>query len=139
MLGWADDQVHHIPNLHSVYTQRELSSVKFLEGLDDSIKNVIGGKHIEKCIVNLSNNSDTNFVHTHPNKLVLLYYINLEWMPHFHGETLFYNDDMAEIEYASPFVPGKFILFDGEIPHTIRPQSSAGPKYRFTMSMILNK
>lgn len=53
---------------------------------------------------------------------------------------LFYNSkDLSKIEFASVYKPGRIILFDGHIPHTIRPQSIKGPKFRFTLSVFLRK
>ena len=50
-----------------------------------------------------------------------------------------YNpDDQSEIAYASVYIPGRIILFDGSIPHAIRPQSVKAPKYRFTLSLFFD-
>ena len=50
---------------------------------------------------------------------------------------MFYNpDDINSIEYTSSYVPGRIILFDGNIPHAIRPQSINAPKYRFSLSVF---
>ena len=65
--------------------------------------------------------------------------INLEWKDGYAGETLFYNDDLKDAHTVSSFVPGRITIFDGEIPHTIRPQSTYGPDYRFTISYFVNK
>ena len=75
----------------------------------------------------------------HHNQQVALYYVNLEWRDGWHGETVFYNPDkLNEIAYASLFVPGRIILFDGSIPHAIRPQSIKAPKFRFTVSLFFD-
>ena len=48
-------------------------------------------------------------------------------------------DNINNIAYTTPYIPGRFILFDGSIPHTIRPQSSKAPKFRFTISIFFEK
>jgi Rps23 Pro-64 3,4-dihydroxylase Tpa1-like proline 4-hydroxylase len=79
------------------------------------------------------------YAHTHGEDKVLLYYINMEWKEGWHGETQFYSDDLKEVKYTSPYTPGRLILFDGKIPHTMRPQSIIAPKFRFSLSMFLKK
>ena len=74
------------------------------------------------------------------NLIGALYYVNLNWEDGFYGETFFYNSkDLSKIEFASVYKPGRIILFDGHIPHAIRPQSIKGPKFRFTLSVFLRK
>ena len=47
-------------------------------------------------------------------------------------------DNLKEIVYTSLFIPGRIILFDGSIPHAIRPQSVKAPKFRFTLSLFFD-
>jgi hypothetical protein len=67
-----------------------------------------------------------------------LYYVNLEWRDGWYGETFFYSDDLKDVAFTSLYVPGRILLFDGDIPHAIRPQSVAGPKYRITISTFFD-
>ena len=83
--------------------------------------------------INLAVPSSIQFPHSHNEKSVLLYYINPEWKNEYYGETLFYDDYSDEIIQSSKFVPGRFILFDGKTPHSIRPSSHIAPQYRFTL------
>jgi hypothetical protein len=92
-----------------------------------------------RTTINVSVPSDTNFPHTHKDQISLIYYVNLDWKPEWAGETVFYNDDLTEITYMSMYKPGRMVLFDGEIPHSIRPQSNSAPHYRFTLAMFFNK
>jgi hypothetical protein len=69
----------------------------------------------------------------------VLYYVNLEWQDGWHGETLFYDESLKNIVFASPYIPGRIVVFDGSIPHTIRPQSYIASHYRFTFALIYNK
>ena len=60
---------------------------------------------IIECIVNLSKSGDYNFCHTHKDKIVLLYYVNLHWHDGFGGETLFYDDDLINAKSVSLSYP----------------------------------
>jgi len=86
--------------------------------------------------VNLSTPTDCHWAHTHKDHTVLLYYVNKHWKHDWAGETMFFNDDLSEVAYASVYKPGRIIVFDGEIPHSVRPQSSIAPNYRFTLSLF---
>ena len=80
-----------------------------------------------------------HYLHIHQKQQVCLYYVNLDWRDGWHGETLFYNpDNLKEIAYTSLYIPGRIILFDGSIPHAIRPQSVKAPKFRFTLSLFFD-
>ena len=91
---------------------------------------------LSKTILNLSVPSDVHYTHTHQEKKILLYYLNLEWRDGWHGETHFYSEDLTSIQYSSPYTPGRLIVFDANIPHTIRPQSIIAPNHRFTLALI---
>ena len=39
-----------------------------------------------------------------------------------------------EAKNAYEFTPGRIIIFNGTVPHSIRPQSFNAPQYRFTVS-----
>jgi SM-20-related protein len=144
-IGWAD--ISYGPKsaykfLHSPFSKEELIS----SGLGDIIFSApeiapfIEGKEMNKCIVNLTQAGDVQFTHTHAaEEVVVLYYANLEWLPEWWGETMFYNDNQSSIVHASRYTPGRFVVFDGNIPHTIRPQSTIGPQYRFTVTAIFTE
>jgi hypothetical protein len=141
-IGFSDN--NYGPNsaykcMASAYSKEELAA----SGLGDivfsspEIAPFIEGKELMRCMVNLVRAGDVQFTHTHaPEEVVVLYYANLEWLPEWWGETMFYNDNGSAIIHAARYTPGRFIVFDGAIPHAIRPQSPIGPQYRFTVSII---
>ena len=141
-LGWADrEDEKFVPNIHSNWSLEDVEKsglLEHLKKLDDTLKYNIE-KNFHKCIVNLSKSGDYNFCHTHKDQTVILYYVNLDWQDGWGGETIFYNENLTKATSVSNFVPGKFIVFDGSIPHTIRAQSTHGPDYRFTISYFVNK
>jgi hypothetical protein len=97
----------------------------------------IVSKDISECAINLTFPTDTYFPHVHGGKTVLIYN-NLQWRPEWAGETLFYNNDLSKIIYAAMPAPKRVIVFDGIIPHSLRPHSIEAPHHRFTTAMMLD-
>ena len=92
-----------------------------------------------RIVLNLVRSDDVHYVHHHKDQQVLLYYVNLDWVDGWYGETLFYNPkNLKEILYTSLYQPGRILLFDGYIPHAIRPQSVKGPKFRLSLSLFFD-
>jgi hypothetical protein len=143
MIGWADSsspEKRGYQFLHSVHSEEDLKSVEFIERLQQTpVGQELVGYSVAKAIVNLSTPSDVNFVHTHPEDKVILYYVNLDWNDGWHGETLFFDEASKNIMFASAYTPGRFIVFDAKIPHTIRPQSHIATFYRLTFALVLTK
>ena len=142
-LGWCDRPIIEnnkaIPNVHSSWTVDSLNESKILPYIIECINQTpfFTCDKIESIILNLIRPSDVHYIHSHPNKQVALYYCNLDWEDGWYGETMFYNPkDLDQISYTSLYKPGRIILFDGGIPHAIRPQSICGPKYRMSLSLI---
>ena len=139
-IGWEDSlapEQRIYPNLHSRYSGEDIKKLKILEPIHKKLKNK--NLKCDKCVVNLTKPLDVNFIHTHPNQVVALYYANLTWKPEDGGETLLYKNNKRDILLASPYVPNRLIIFDGSIPHTITSQSILGPTYRFTISLFFTK
>lgn len=130
----------HANDQHLVgYCEHEYVNDFFLPELSrpQEIAERIDGLKIQNAFFNVSTPSGVNFVHTHVQPWVLLYYVNLHWPPGAFGETHFYTEDSKDVQYTSTFTPGRIVLFNGSIPHTIRPQSIIGPSHRFTLTMFL--
>jgi len=142
-LGWGDSIDFYKRNhmyLHSAYSPEDIDNSGVIDAISvSSAASELNGYFVSKVIVNLSTPADANFVHTHPESKVLLYYVNLEWRDGWHGETLFYDEAGKEVAFANAYTPGRIIAFDATIPHAIRPQSMIATPYRFTMAIILNK
>ena len=140
-IGWEDSLEQNkqtYKNLHSIYAESDMINLKFVSELEKTI----AGKELENyqisnCILNLSSPSDVNFIHTHAEDKILLYYVNLDWQEGWYGETLFYSEDKKNVTHCSPYTPGRLIVFDASIPHTIRPQSNLCQCYRFTLAFVL--
>lgn len=141
-LGWGDTTtekgIKH-KYLYSTYNDADNENCGVLPFLRTTqVQNHIEGLNLDQAMVNLSIPTDAHWAHVHPKKLVVLYYANLDWEQHWHGETLFYTEDLNDIELALRYTPGRVVIFDASIPHAIRPQSSEADNYRFTYAMTFN-
>lgn len=123
----------------SMWSEADLVNLGLLDKIKGTLaEELILGKTLSRVHVNLSTPSDVHWAHDHRSQIGMLYYANKNWSHHWAGETMFFNDDLSEVEYASIYKPGRLIIFDGEIPHSVRPQSSVAPNYRFTLSAFFN-
>jgi Rps23 Pro-64 3,4-dihydroxylase Tpa1-like proline 4-hydroxylase len=144
-IGWNDTaelENNNFSNLYSFYNEEDLNKLNFVNFITKNnlkMQHLFNTHHITKSIVNLTKPTDVYFSHYHPEDKVLLYYVNVRWKEEWGGETLFFDDNLQDIFFTSSFSPGRIIVFDGMTPHTIRPQSIAGPHYRFTLSIFLSK
>jgi hypothetical protein len=145
VLGWHDfASGEHTTeaNLYSEWSHDYLAKTKILQFIQPCIAKTdwFTNNVLNKAVVNLVKSDDVHHIHAHEGDQVALYYINIDWQNSWYGETLFYDSfNFNKIIYASPFVPGRILLFDGKIPHAIRPQSKAGPKFRMTLSLFYSK
>lgn len=142
-IGWADTKI--IENSDKVFMYSEWDAEKYIKsGLLSEIKNKdllskIDNRLPVKCIVNCGTFGDVYIPHSHYNQDVLLYYANLDWKVEWNGETAFYSEDLKEVILTNPYVPGRVAWFNGEVPHSIKPQTHTGPKFRFTISLFFDK
>lgn len=141
-LGWTDGESENQRKyryLHARLTIEEsMNNRVFPALLQSEVAKYLKGATLEKSVINLSTPSDIHYPHVHPEKFVALYYVNPLWQPQWYGETLFWNETATEIEVALPYTPHRLILFDANIPHSIRPQSRDAESHRFTYAMVFN-
>jgi Rps23 Pro-64 3,4-dihydroxylase Tpa1-like proline 4-hydroxylase len=142
-IGWHDgpsiENMKH-QYLHSGYSEQDINNLGILNKVEGTeIEEILRGYSLKRSVMNLSMPSDVHWAHTHINQLVLLYYVNLNWSHDWAGETLFFSEDYKEVTNTFTYTPGRLLLFDGSIPHSIRPQSSNAPHYRFTLSMFFER
>ena len=140
-LGWSDSisPEHRATNdyFHSAYSEEDIKNLGILDQLaGTAVMDVVGDRLLTGGVLNCGVSSDHYYVHCHQQSCVVLYYVNLHWQDGFHGETQFYSEDRTEITWTSPYTPGRVIVFDGRTPHSIRSQSSAAPKHRFTLALL---
>lgn len=142
-LGFEDtDAIERLS--HKYYTANigveELQQIQLFSQIQKTeLHDLIKEKQLIRATINTSVPSQTNFAHTHFNQWSLIYYMNIDWKNEWAGETLFYNDNLSEIEFASIYKPNRAIFFDGHIPHSLRTQSINAPHYRFSLAMFFEK
>ena len=139
-LGWTDqeDPAHYEQYLHCPLSDEETDNYGILKNIcDPDVVKLIQGKRLDNTVANLSCHSDVYFAHTHKNTS-MLYYANPYWKEEWAGETIFYNENCSEAVFVSVYKPGRVIIFDGSIPHTIRAPSRKAPNFRFTLAMFFN-
>jgi hypothetical protein len=143
IIGWADgvileNQANRF--LHAPWVQEDLGKSGIIEAISRGpLADEIKGYIHTGTVLNLSTPVDSFYHHAHSESRIFLYYVNLEWLDGWHGETLFYDEACKNIFYASPFTPNRVIVFDGSIPHSLRPPSLLATKFRFTLALIYNK
>ena len=142
ILGWKDTEDPHNSQhlyLHSQYSKQDVENSKILESIEHlALKKMVLGRELGRATINMSLITDTYFAHPHKN-ITLLYYANPQWKEEWAGETLFFNETVSEVVFTSIYKPGRIILFDGSIPHSLRPQSRVAPAYRFTYSIFFDE
>jgi len=140
-IGWNDTGIiekRNMAYLFAPWIMEQFNNLKFFESLPPEIFSKIKDMKFQRAVTNLTVPTYTFTPHNHENQTVLLYYANMEWCAEWAGETLFYNDDITSIEFCSIYTPNRIVLFDGEIPHALRPQSGRAPEYRFTISIFFD-
>ena len=139
-VGW-EDRPGKDPNLYSTLPHAVTIPDELMSNLlsRPEFEKRVERLQRKKTVVNLSTASSIHHVHAHPgDELVVLYYPNLEWQDHWEGETMLFAED-GEIEMTNKYTPGRILVFDAKVPHTIRAQSADGPPFRFSISIFYEK
>ena len=91
----------------------------------------------DRAYVNLGIHGDVNRMHMdgkYYNCKTLLYYANRHWEYNWGGHTMFYDND-GNIKTTVEFRPGRIVIFDGRIPHTVMPMNPrCSSSFRFTVA-----
>ena len=69
---------------------------------------------VEKAYINCGLHSESPDVHCDSSRKgdkTLLYYMNREWKHEWGGETILLGDDAQEIEYITPYKPGRTVSY----------------------------
>mgnify|MGYP001161301106 FL=1 len=90
-----------------------------------------------RAYANLGIHSDVNEIHIdhQTDSKTILYYPNKSWKTHWGGQTMFLDDD-GSCKKLVEIIPGRIVIFDGRIPHTVMPLNiRSTPSYRFTVAL----
>lgn len=132
------EEKNHI-SMTSLYNDNDLINLgfdTFPKELTDIVP--LERNHVIQTMVNLCRPDDVFHLHTDfhmENSWTMLYYANLKWDLEWGGDTMFLAEDEKNLEYLSLYTPGRIVLFDGRIPHLIRPSTRLAPDYRFTLAI----
>ena len=124
-LGWRDQHINELnyQNLYGDWNLDNLITCGLWKYFEECIKDTpwfTYNKFSRALVLNLVRPNDVHLIHTHCYKKGILYYVNLEWRDGWYGETFFYSDDLKDVAFTSLYVPGRILLFDGDIPHAIQ-------------------
>lgn len=130
-LDWVEDNDYP---MYYVFSQEELEKIGLFKYILDCMDNTswFTRKKFYRSCLNISKSNTQHFIHTHFEDAIL-YYANPDWNDEQCGQTFFY-DNQKNIEFTSSYTPGRILLFDGSIPHDIKPPPDTGPKYRLTIN-----
>tara|TARA_R100000656_G_C3925993_1_gene123847 strand:+ start:252 stop:794 length:543 start_codon:yes stop_codon:yes gene_type:complete len=142
-IGWDDTATfehRQYPCLHHTLTSKEWAELDIINGLQDKqLRYRLTSLSFDEATINLATPASIQFPHTHGNSTVFTYYINPEWKNEYYGETIFYDDTLADSVNSVLYKPNRAVLFNGDIPHSIRPASHIAPSYRFTLSIFFKE
>ena len=140
-IGWQDSEDIELLNRPFFHCKGDVKSILVKE-IDLHIRNTSFGNKLTNykmfsSTINCSRPGETYYEHLHPggNKVVL-YYPNFNWKREWGGETMFYDNKNQDLKFACEYRPNRLIIFDGEIPHSVRAPTYIADQYRFTMSFF---
>lgn len=143
LVGARDRENYTVPMdlcIHSAWDTEDVDNVGLMDMFTScEVTDFIGARVPTSIMCHLAHPGDTFYQHTHKGQDVVLLYPDIEWKREWAGETLFYHPTTDEILAAVEYKPRRAVLFDGNIPHTIRPATYRAPKLRTTFSMFFRK
>ena len=146
-LDHRDSSVNYYKFWSKIYTENtplpSYHSEEFFKLINSSSSFIISEKKLlnyflERAYVNYSVSSNVDRLHTdayRENEYTILIYANKYWDLDWGGETLFYDSITLEIITAVKPVPGRIVLFKGNIPHSARPPQIHCPYPRYTIAL----
>ena len=137
------DLLHHNSSrMVSVLEENHLkSNIPFLK-ISNILVEMFGEIKLEDAYINAYGTHTPTVIHSDASSdrdVTVLYFANIEWSPHYGGETLFYNDDLTEVVKGVTLRSGRFVVFDSKIPHCAKSPSSNCPVNRYTIAYKLIK
>lgn len=144
--GWSDQFWRDVNGqeriLYSNLSEQDVYNAGFLREpmlKDERLIELIGGRECHTAVINLADPSNCFCPHTHPDKDVMVYYMNTRWNTEWAGETIIFNDYETEAEHAISFKPARVLWLNAGVRHSLRPPSIAAPEMRFTLAAMFQK
>jgi hypothetical protein len=127
-----------VRNLVSRFTEEDFKNLGLI-GNCEYIDLFLKDKVLSTYKIHLLTLANVSVPHTDNSQYTFLLYPNVHWDVRWGGETVFYSEDLTEIEYTSLYVPGRVIIFDGSIPHMGRAPTVLATHPRYTFAMSVNE
>jgi hypothetical protein len=136
--GSGQDQADQIQQIYSVFNPSDIEKM----GLGDTeiFKEIaetynLSNRELKLIRVNFSPPSERNFIHCDAAGVTVLYYASISWKLEWGGHTLFMDDQLDEALYTCIYRPGRFVVFDGTIPHMIMTPTVMATQYRYSLAL----
>ena len=125
--------------MKSEFDYREAAATNIIRKLQKTTASkLLYNTAFERCIVTLDSYASIHTLRTVPGYILAQYYVNLEWDDNFGGESSFYNNDDS-LMFSSQYVPGRCLVFDGDLPHSFKPFTIEAPQHRFIVTFYYRK
>lgn len=135
-IGYDNDILEYKSDITtiSLYTEQDVFNMNFYSNSESEIiLPYLNGYVTNSISVNMCTHADKYRIHMDAaDGLTLLYYANLKWDIDWGGETMFFDEELQDVEFTSIYKPGRVVLFDSSIPHIARTPTVIAPYYRFT-------
>lgn len=135
-IGYDNDILEYKSDITtiSLYTEQDVFNMNFYSNPESEIiLPYLNGYVTNSISVNMCTHADKYRIHMDAaDGLTLLYYANLKWDIDWGGETMFFDEELQDVEFTSIYKPGRVVLFDSSIPHIARTPTVIAPYYRFT-------
>ena len=134
--------IHHIKHLVHSFSLDEENPV--LSGLTSIVEDFMKSQEIpltnvSRMYANFNRFGDFQFTHEDGDEWTSLTFISREWKEDWGGDLLMYDPDRPGIAYAIFPLPGRMVIFDGEILHRGGTPSKLCYDPRISMAIKFNR
>jgi hypothetical protein len=136
--GSGQDQADQIQQIYSVFNPSDIEKMGLVD--TEIFKKIaethdLSNRELKLIRVNFSPPSERNFIHCDAAGVTVLYYASISWKLEWGGHTLFMDDLLDEALYTCIYRPGRFVVFDGTIPHMIMTPTVMATQYRYSLAL----
>jgi hypothetical protein len=136
--GSGQDQADQIQQIYSVFNPSDIEKMGLVD--TEIFKEIaethdLSNRELKLIRVNFSPPSERNFIHCDAAGVTVLYYASISWKLEWGGHTLFMDDLLDEALYTCIYRPGRFVVFDGTIPHMIMTPTVMATQYRYSLAL----
>lgn len=135
----SKESTRDIREWNANFDLNDLRSIDLCEVAKRAAEQYSGRQNLElySGFCNAFRYGDETFTHhdsSHAEDISVLYYVNSKWERDWAGETLFFDDENSTALAVCP-VPGRLIVFSGDVSHRSGLPSKGSQELRLTFSM----